>query len=98
MLGAIGPVQRGPPVSQMKTLTLGFLVADSRLYERVCPSIHLSVHRFIHWSLTNGQSVTHESKSVRDNIVIFGQWPQRGRSPVEDRGTFVRPSVCSSVH
>ena len=28
---------------------------------------------------------------------IFGQRPQRGRSPVEHRGTFVRPSVRSSV-
>ena len=26
-----------------------------------------------------------------------GQRPRRGRSPVEHRGTFVRPSVSSSV-
>ena len=29
---------------------------------------------------------------------LFGQVPQRGRSPVENRGTFVRPFVCLFIH
>ena len=29
---------------------------------------------------------------------LFGQRPRRGRSPVEHRGTFVRPSVRSFIH
>ena len=31
------------------------------------------------------------------HAILFGQRPRRGRSPVEHRGTFVRPSVRSSV-
>ena len=31
-----------------------------------------------------------------ETVTLFGQWPQRGQSPVEHRGTFVRVSVRSS--
>ena len=36
--------------------------------------------------------------SLMAEIWLFGQRPQRGRSPVEHRGTFVRLSVRPSIH
>ena len=53
--------------SNRKVLDIAqFLVADKRLYKRLCPSVGPSVRRSVGWSV--GWSVTLESKSGKTRI------------------------------
>ena len=64
-----------------------FLVADMQIYKRLCPSVGPSVGP---WTGVGKW----ENEHFR---CLFGQRPRRERSPVEHRGTFVRPFVGPSI-